>query len=103
MRNLDGDGNAMVESPQVPTRTKVGTLHLSAGTNVTPGPCSYCQYSHSTATELSTCHRDLLVIKPKLSTVWFITEKGYCIFATLKWLSQSLEHIDLMNVNQSNK
>ena len=39
MRNLDGDGTAMVESPQVPTRTKVGTLHLSAGTNVTLGPC----------------------------------------------------------------
>ena len=51
------------------------------------GPVLYGQYSHTTATDLSTCHRDLLAIKPKMSTVWFITEKGYCIFATLKWLS----------------
>ena len=56
------------------------------------GPVLYCQYSPTIATELSTCPRDL-VIKPKISTVWFIRGKVYCIFAILKWLSQRKTNI----------
>ena len=59
MRNLDGGGSAMVDSPAVLIRTRAGILHLSAGINIALGLCSVL----SILSHHNTCHRDLLARK----------------------------------------